>query len=416
MKTQIILAISAIVGFASASNRVAREVETSPVAANGGEITRLEYGVFGETVLHKAAAEGKLEAVKELISRKFNVNAVDFMGRIALHSASEKGHVDVVRVLIENEPSSIATRDSRGWTALFWACQNGHFDVVSFLIENGAIVTDFDSAGNTPLHVIRTADERIPRLLIEHGANVMAVNDFGRAPIHEACAHQYNSVFIVLIANGADINAKDLSGKTPIDFIPRYFPEVVEMMRHIDSVCNEDVALIDHNGQTILHRECIAGVGLDVIMNFVRRGGDFTLRDAYGKTSLDYATVTYNVLFFCVLAEMLPQDSALRNILPLRRAHAGDAVDCHGCGERIKDRQTVVCFPCGHKACVTCANKMGLGGCFDCHVARLMTLLSSTVLQTERIGYTDIDAIRSIKTVLHEFKTRLLQMEWEFNQ
>ena len=53
--------------------------------------------------------------------------------------ASHNGHLDVVRLLLENG-ATVDSRADDGWTSLMAASQNGHLDVVRLLLENSAAV------------------------------------------------------------------------------------------------------------------------------------------------------------------------------------------------------------------------------------------------------------------------------------
>jgi ankyrin repeat protein len=70
-----------------------------------------------------------------------------------LYIAAEKGHVDVVRLLLEAGVVYDKATTDNGTTPLFVAAQNGHVEAVRLLIEAGA---DFHKAANdgaTPLDV-----------------------------------------------------------------------------------------------------------------------------------------------------------------------------------------------------------------------------------------------------------------------
>ena len=58
--------------------------------------------------------------------------------------------------------------------------------------------------------------KEIAELLIAEGADVNAKNVDGWTPLHSAAAGR-KEIAELLIANGADVNAKDDKGRTPLD-------------------------------------------------------------------------------------------------------------------------------------------------------------------------------------------------------
>ena len=58
-------------------------------------------------------------------------------GRTPLNSASDSGHVDVVKLLLEKGADMTVTNNG-GWTPLNLASGNGHVDLVQLLLEKGA--------------------------------------------------------------------------------------------------------------------------------------------------------------------------------------------------------------------------------------------------------------------------------------
>ena len=85
-------------------------------------------------------------------------------------------------------------------------------------MDAGADVHAKDEYGATPLSVaVANGDKEIVELLIANGADVNAKTNLGRAPLHEAAGGR-KDVAELLIAEGADVNAKAEDGETPLDW------------------------------------------------------------------------------------------------------------------------------------------------------------------------------------------------------
>jgi hypothetical protein len=89
--------------------------------------------------------------------------------------------------------------------------------MAKLLVESGAKLQEF-SFGNTELHLaaMRGFADLVP-LLVKHGAQVNAVNEYGHTPLYYAARHGYRKAADALIAAGADGNAivETDYGKTP---------------------------------------------------------------------------------------------------------------------------------------------------------------------------------------------------------
>ena len=72
----------------------------------------------------------------------------------------------------------------------------------------------------------------IVELLIAAGADVNAKNDWGWTPLTYAAINDHEEIAELLIAKGADVNAKDDGGETPLDFaIRRNQTETADIIR-----------------------------------------------------------------------------------------------------------------------------------------------------------------------------------------
>jgi len=92
---------------------------------------------------------------------------------------------------------------------LFKAVYLSDIELLSKQLEKGVDVNSFNETQQTALHL--TQDKEFARILIQHGANVNAKNDVGQTPIFNK-----ELVLITTLLNAdADINARSSSGNTP---------------------------------------------------------------------------------------------------------------------------------------------------------------------------------------------------------
>ena len=81
------------------------------------------------------------EQVQGLLEAGADVNAKskNNCGYTPLHMACERGHEQIVRLLIANG-AKVNVKSMRGWTPLHWSCYEGYEPIKSILISYGADV------------------------------------------------------------------------------------------------------------------------------------------------------------------------------------------------------------------------------------------------------------------------------------
>ncbi len=88
--------------------------------------------------LREAARQGDLARVDALLAAGVPVDAAARHGQTALYYAAERGHLEVVRRLVERGADVNATERFFGWAPLVMALQNGHLEIARFLLGKGA--------------------------------------------------------------------------------------------------------------------------------------------------------------------------------------------------------------------------------------------------------------------------------------
>lgn len=115
----------------------------------------------GRTKLHIACDKGKLETVKQLLQEQIiDINDRDNGGNTPLHEAALNGHLDIVKLLIRNGANiNIQSGEYFKDTPLVDASANGHIDIVEYLLKHGANPTLTNSKGLTAYDAIDEDDD-----------------------------------------------------------------------------------------------------------------------------------------------------------------------------------------------------------------------------------------------------------------
>ncbi|KAM9713365.1 ankyrin repeat domain-containing protein 31 [Dama dama] len=118
----------------------------------------------------------------------------------------------------EMKTSGIDKRNATGESRLHVAARRGHLSLVKALIEVGADVNLKDNAGWTPLH--NAASKGWSDVIVEllkASANVNCENVDGILPLHDAVANNHLKAAEILLQHGANPNQKDEKQKTALD-------------------------------------------------------------------------------------------------------------------------------------------------------------------------------------------------------
>ena len=179
-----------------------------------------------------------LKMMLEHVGRNFDVNSKNESGQTILHDAARHGKARIMWLLSERGANLNALDDS-GQTPLYMAVTKRRFGAVQAMLSQKVDLTiRYGIYDTSVVHLAaqsRSDDTRILRILLEHGADVNALDNRQQTALHFASGVAFSAeTMLVLIRAGCDVNAKKISGYTPLMSAARHLkPVAVDiLLRH----------------------------------------------------------------------------------------------------------------------------------------------------------------------------------------
>ena len=138
-----------------------------------------------QTALFKAAESGNLVLLRTLLEQNLDPEHTDNFGETALMVALRCGNRSVAECLLKIAREDVKIIDKDGATLLHKAAWGNLPELANVLLQEYNMDIDSQNyAGRTALHVAAyQGNTRILKYLLEHTANVNAIDNEGRTPI-----------------------------------------------------------------------------------------------------------------------------------------------------------------------------------------------------------------------------------------
>ncbi len=208
----------------------------------------------------------------------------------------KRGEISAVEQLVTDEPELLKLKGEWGWTALHCAVSTKTISMVNLLVAQGAEVDARDNNGETVLFQIADIIPEytdIMLLLLKAGADINAKNTWGRTPLHETAIYGDYLAAQFLIDHGAEVNSKDNNGLTPLHIAAEDgLPDMITLL--IANGASVNAASID--GNTALHWAIMANImrhkfqyHLATIETLLQHNADIMAQSLDAKYPLDLA-------------------------------------------------------------------------------------------------------------------------------
>jgi ankyrin repeat protein len=300
--------------------------------------TSAKYGI--STPLHKAAADGNIDSFTNALQTTTNLEAHDELGFTPFQIAVKRGHLLAATLLLE-AGANVNARDAKGNTALHlimleppsgisdeppisWYArirqdpqmmnlfgylllggnssqQSAVFDAAVFLLANKAVTSLTNDAGQSVVQLAMTNSvfifeyERPVLLNLLSSRSAVAGNNGvnqrdsnGDTALHRAARDIYADKVDELIAGGAEVNATNNLGRTPLHAVVENLSgwpgPLTELLK-----AGADANAQDNEGMTPLHVLATASEKMfrrEATKALLEAGANPNIRDKHGRTTL----------------------------------------------------------------------------------------------------------------------------------
>ena len=229
-----------------------------------------------ETPLHIAADRGDETIIQKILTQKVDINLKDVIGNTSLHLA--------VRQKQETKAGLVKTRVSYSGQSLapYHACSA---QTVRTIINHGADLNAVNNQGQTALwFACVDGQDSFARILLDSGADPNIKDKDGESCLHAAIyGHCSTETIQEIIAHGAHVNARNKDGATPL-LLASSAAQVGAVWLLMKAKSDPNAANAD--GDTCLHAAIAADCSIKTIQKIIDYSADVNSMNKIGRTAL----------------------------------------------------------------------------------------------------------------------------------
>ncbi|KAJ4129805.1 hypothetical protein NW768_006775 [Fusarium equiseti] len=195
-------------------------------------------------------------------------------GWTLLMYAAKGGCVKTARWLIDTGEDIRAVY--KGDSVISLAIQNSNYEVVELLLGLGIDCNSTTPKGRPILvHALSCANDATIKVILENGADIDVLDDFGGGPLHLA---RSKAIMEALVERGADVNARNNMGQTCLWNNKLDHPQLEFLIKK-----GADVNVRSNHGETCLWNYVLDHQQLDLL---IKKGANVNERSNDGQTCL----------------------------------------------------------------------------------------------------------------------------------
>ncbi|KAK9979815.1 hypothetical protein ABG768_013227 [Culter alburnus] len=303
-----------------------------------------ESGDINEELV-KAAANGDLAKVEDILKRPdVDVNG-QCAGHTAMQAASQNGHVDVLKLLLKHNVD-LEAEDKDGDRAVHHASFGDEGSVIEVLHRGGADLNARNKRRQTPLHIaVNKGHLQVVKTLLDFGCHPSLQDSEGDTPLHDAISKKRDDMLSVLLEAGADVTITNNNGFNALHHAalrgnPRYG--------------NANLDIQNVNQQTALHL-AVERQHTQIVRLLVRAEAKLDVQDKDGDTPLHEALRHHTLSQLRQLQDM--QD--VSKVEPWEPSKNTLIMGLGTQGAEKKSAASIACFLAANGADLTIRNKKG---------------------------------------------------------
>ncbi|KAI2820682.1 hypothetical protein CBS115989_3518 [Aspergillus niger] len=209
------------------------------------------YGAMAQKAFVFAARCGADSAIQTLIRHGANINNQEYEGYTALYELVANQEFEATRRLLANGADADLGIKSSGIAPLGISAGQGDERITRLLLDHGAKIDRQDRQGFSVLHLAVRHDQlAIVRLLLDRGGYIDNVAGDGRTPLTHASSDNQKEMVELLLNYGARVNVQDDCGCTPLTLAVYNYASVDIIRLLLDN--KADIYQTDNNGMNAL--------------------------------------------------------------------------------------------------------------------------------------------------------------------